>query len=88
MNDMTAFDGARDMDAEDPRHIDWELFARMAEASDFWLAPEPLRRRHVARVIARRVVPLAIAVAVAWLLSDIAVAALLDERRLVAIGIS
>jgi hypothetical protein len=85
---MTAFDGARDMDSEEAPPLNIEWLSRVAEIDgSWWLAPEPIRRRHLGQAVARWIVAAAIATAAAWIFSDWAVAALLDEGRLAAIGI-
>lgn len=81
------FDGASDDDRELYPRLDPERLARMAEAGNWLHGPEPLRRRHVGQTVAKWIVVVAIAAAAAWIASDWATAALLDEGRLAAMSI-
>jgi hypothetical protein len=81
-------DGARDYDSEECRPLDRERLARMAEAGNWLACPARRRRRHLGQAIARWIAALAIAAAAAWVMSDWATAALLDEQRLALLGIS
>lgn len=81
-------DGARDYDAPGPSILCPERLARMAEADNF--LPGFADRCHRSRrrqTVARWLVTLALAAAAAWIVSEIAVAGLLDKGNLAMIGI-